>query len=156
MIEVVFCVKLCVFILIKVEVVISVNFMFFFVFVICVSEDNHQFSSFTHSAETGCEEWSWWNFFIKVNVSFFIIIYDSHVLCSYSSYLIRSLNCVNFVFYFMLLIKLTKYRSSLFSIIMSYDNSTYLLIRSFFKNYNKLIWNVKWTFISDNNLNSYI
>ena len=155
MIEIIFCVELHVFILIKVKVMISVNFIFFFVFVICVSEDNHQFSSFTHSAEINHKEWSWWNFFIKINASFFIIIYDSHILCSYSSYLIRSSNHVNFIFHFISLIELIKYRSFLFSIIISYDDDIYLLIRSSFKNYNRMIWNIEWTFISDNNSSSY-
>ena len=156
MIRVMFCVKLCVFILIKIEVVISVNFMFFFVFMIHVSESNYWFLSFTYSVEASYEEWSWWNFFIKMSVSFFIIIYDSHVLCLYSSHLIRSSNHANFIFYFMLLIKLTKYESSLFSIIISYDDSTYLLIELFFENHNRLMWNIEWTFISDDNLSSYI
>ena len=125
------------------------------VFVIHVSEDSYWFSSFIHSVRTNYEKWSWWNSFIKINASFFIIIYDSHVLCSYSSYLIRSSNYINFIFHFMLLIKLTKYESSLFSIIMSYDNDTYLSIRSSFESHNKLIWNIKWTFISNNNSSSY-
>src|SRR6266487_3794371 len=78
-------------------------------------------------------------FFIKINVFFFIIIYDSHVLCSYSSHLIRNSNHANFMFHFMSLIKLIKYRSSLFSIIMNYDDDTYLLIELSFKNHNKLM-----------------
>src|SRR6266487_3655773 len=78
-------------------------------------------------------------FFIKINVFFFIIVYDSHVLCSYSSHLIRNSNCADFVFHFMSLIKLIKYKSSLFSIIMSCNDNTCLLIRLSFKNYNKLI-----------------
>ncbi len=120
-----------------------------------VSENNHQFSSFTHSVKADHKEWSWWNSFIKIDASFFIIMYNSHVLHSYSSHLIRSSNHANFMFHFMLSIKLIKYKSSSFLIIMNYDSSTYLLIRSSFKNHNKLIWNIKWIFISDDNSSSY-
>jgi len=70
---------------------------------------------------------------------FFIIIYDFHDFYLYFSYLIRSSNHVNFMFHFMLLIKLIKYESSLFSIIISYNNDTCLLIKLFFENHNKLI-----------------
>ena len=82
-------------------------------------------------------------FFYQNWYVFFIIIYNSHILCLYSSHLIKSLNCVNFMFHFMSLIKLTKYRSSLFSTIMSCDNDIYLSIRLFFKNHNKLTWNIE-------------
>ena len=55
-------------------------------------------------------------FFYQNKCVFFIIVYSFHVFCSYSFYLIRSSNCVNFVFHFMLSIKSTKYRfSSLYS-----------------------------------------
>ena len=74
---------------------------------------------------------------------FFIIMYDFHVLHSYSSHLIRSSNHVNFVFYFMSSIKSTKYESSLFSTIVSCNDDTCLLIRSSFENHNRLMWNVE-------------
>src|SRR5205809_936799 len=80
-----------------------------------------------------------YNSFIKIDVFFFIIMYDSHVLHLYSSHLIRSLNHVNFVFHFMSSIKSTKYRSSSFSTIMNCDDDTCLLIRSSFKNHNRLM-----------------
>ena len=160
-----FHVKLQIFILIKIEVVIFIYFMFFFImffsifvfhiFMIHVSENNHQFSSFTYSVRTNYKKWSWWNFFIKTNASFFIIMYSSHVLHSYFFHLIRSLNHMNFMFHFMSLIKSTKYRFFLFSTIVSCDDNTYLLIRLFFENHNKLMWNVKWTFISDDNSSLY-
>jgi len=125
-------------------------------FMIHVSESNHWFSFFTYSIRADCEEWSWWNSFIKADAFFFIIMYDSHVLCSYSSHLIRSSNHVNFVFHFMSLIESTKYEFSSFSTIVSCDDSTCLLIRSSFKSHNKLMWNVEWTFISDDNSSSYV
>ena len=128
----------------------------FHVFVICVLKNNCWFSFFIHSVRTDCKKWSWWNFFIKTNVSFFIIVYDFYVFCSYFSHLIRSLNCVNFVFHFMLSIESTKYRSFSLSIIMSCDNDTCLSIRLSFKNHNRLTWNIEWIFISDNNLSSYV
>ena len=125
------------------------------VFMIHVSENNYQFSFFTHSAKTDHEKWFWWIFFIKVSIFFFIIMYDSHVLCLYSSYLIRSSNHVNFIFHFMSLIESTKYKSSSFSTIIDCSDNTCLLIESSFKNCNRLIWNIKWTFISDSNLSLY-
>ena len=129
------------------------------VFVVCfvnhVSEGNCQFSSFIHSVETDCKEWFSWNSFIKIDTSFFIIMYNFHVLCSYSSHLIRSSNHVNFMFHFMSSIKLIKYESSVFLTIVSCSNDTCLLIKSSFKSCNKLMWNVEWTFISDDNLSSY-
>ena len=135
---------------------VFMNYVFVIHFMNHVLRDNYQFFSFIYSAETDCEEWSSWNSFIKINMFFFIIMYDSHVLYLYSSHLIRSSNHVNFIFYFILLIKLTKYRSSSFSIIINYDSDTYLLIRLSFENYNKLIWNIEWTFISDDNSSSYV
>ena len=129
------------------------------VFVICfvnhVSENIHWFSSFIHSVEADHKKWSSWNFFINSEIFFLIIMYNFHVYCSYSFHLIRSSNHMNFMFHFMLLIKSTKYESCSFSTIMSCDDDTCLLIKSFFKNYNRLTWNVEWTFISDDNLNSY-
>ena len=145
---------------------ISIHFMFFFimffsvfmfcVFMIHVSENNHQFSSFIHSVKINHEKWSWWKFFIKTDVFFFIIMYDSHVFCLYSSHLIRNSNHVNFIFYFMLLIESTKYRSSLLSTIMSCDSDICLSIRSSFENCNRLTWNIEWTFISNDNLSLYM
>ena len=135
---------------------VFVNCVFVIHFMNHVLRDNHQFSSFIHSAEADHEEWFSWNSFIKIDVFFFIIVYDSHVFCLYSSYLIRSSNCVNFVFHFMSSIKSTKYESSSFSTIMSCDDDTCLLIESFFESHNKLMWNVEWIFISDNNLSSYV
>jgi len=118
---------------------IFMNHVFMIHFINHVSENNHWFSSFIHLVRINHEEWSSWNFFIKINVFFFIIMYDFHVLCSYSSHLIRSSNHMNFMFHFMLLIKLIKYRLSSFLIIINYDDDTYLLIKSSFENYNKLI-----------------
>jgi hypothetical protein len=113
------------------------------VFVIClvnhVLGGNCWFSSFIYSAGAGHEGWSWWNSFTKINVSFFIVMYDFYVLYLYSFYLIRSLNCVDFVFHFILLIKLTKYEPSLFLIIVGCGGGTYLLIRLSFENYNRLM-----------------
>ena len=130
------------------------------VFMICfmnhVSEDNCQFSSFTYSVRTDHKEWFLWNFFTNLKTFFLIIMYNSHVCCLYFFHLIRSSNHVNFMFHFMLSIKSTKYRSCSFSIIMSCSDDTCLSIRLFFENYNKLTWNVKWIFISDNNSNSYV
>ena len=111
---------------------------------------------FAHFVETDHKKWFSWNFFIIIEAFFFIVMYNSHVLHSYSSHLIRSLNHVNFVFHFMLSIKSTKYRSFLFSTIVNYNNDTYLLIESSFKNHNRLIWNIEWTFILNNNLNLYV
>ncbi len=76
--------------------------------------------------------------FFYQNQCFFIIMYNFHVFYSYSSYLIKSSNCADFMFHFMSLIELTKYESSLFSTIMSYDSDICLLIKLFFKNHNKL------------------
>ena len=90
-------------------------------------------------------------FFYQNWCVFFIVVYDFHVLCSYSSHLIRSSNHMNFMFHFMSLIKLTKYELCSFSIIMNYDNSTCLLIKSSFKNHNKLMWNIEWIFIFNDN-----
>ena len=78
-------------------------------------------------------------FFYQNKCIFFIIVYDFHVLHSYFFHLIRSSNCVNFVFHFMSLIKSIKYESCLFLIIVNCDDSICLLIRSFFKNCNKLM-----------------
>src|SRR5436189_3774447 len=75
--------------------------------------------------------------FLSKSVYFFIIIYDFHVFYLYLSHLIKSLNCMNFVFHFMSLIELTKYESSLFSTIMSCDDDTCLLIESFFESCNR-------------------
>ena len=124
-------------------------------FMIHVSENNHQFSSFTHSVRTDCEEWSWWNSFIKTDASFFIIMYSSHVLLSYSSHLIRSSNCASWICYLMLSIELIKYRSSSLSTVMSSSSDICCSIRSCFENSNKLTWNIKCIFISSNKLNSY-
>src|SRR5205085_133980 len=77
--------------------------------------------------------------FIKINVFFIIIMYNFHVFYLYFFHLIKSLNCVNFVFHFMSSIKLTKYKFSLFLTIMNCNNDTCLLIKSFFENHNKLI-----------------
>ena len=122
---------------------VFMNCVFVIHFMNYISENNHWFSSFIHLIRADCEKWSSWNFFIKINIFFFIIMYDSHVLCLYSSYLIRNSNCMNFVFYFMLLIKLIKYKSSSFSTIMNCDNSTCLLIELSFKNHNRLTWNIE-------------
>ena len=124
------------------------NWVFFLIFLSSwftfhVLESNCWFSFFTHSVRTDYKEWSWWNFFIKTDVFFFIVVYSSHVLYSYSSHLIRSLNCMNFMFHFMLLIESMKYESSSFSTIVNCDNDTCLLIRLFFENHNKLIWNIE-------------
>jgi len=94
-------------------------------------------------------------FFYQNRCVFFIIVYDSHVLHLYSSHLIRSSNHVNFMFHFMSSIKSTKYKSFLFSTIMNCDDNTCLSIESFFKNHNRLTWNIEWTFISDDNSSSY-
>ena len=123
--------------------------------VLCVFDSNHLFSFFTHSAEADCEKWFLWNSFTSSEVFFLIIMYSFHVYCSYSSHLIRSSNHMNFMFHFMLLIKSTKYESCSFSTIMSCDDSICLLIESFFKNHNKLTWNIEWIFISDDNSSSY-
>ena len=135
---------------------VFVNHVFMIHFMNYVSESNHQFSSFIHSVRTNHEEWFSWNSFIKIDVFFLIIMYNFHVLCSYSSHLIRSSNHVNFMFHFMLSIKSTKYESSSFSTIVSCDDSTCLSIRLSFKSHNRLTWNVEWTFISDDNLSSYM
>ena len=42
-------------------------------FMIHVSKNNHQFSSFTHSAEANHEKWFWWIFFIKMSVFFLLL-----------------------------------------------------------------------------------
>ena len=92
---------------------ISVNFMFFFILVkfrVCLSESDCLFLSFAHFVETDCKKWSSWNSFIRIKTSFFIIMYDSHVLHLYFSHLIRSLNHADFMFHFMSSIKSTKYR----------------------------------------------
>ena len=62
---------------------VFVNHVFMIHFVNHVSKSNCWFSSFIHSAETDCEKWSSWNFFIKINVFFFIVMYDFHVLYLY-------------------------------------------------------------------------
>ena len=127
----------------------------FHVFMFCVSDDNHLFSSFIHSVRADCEKWFSWNSFSSSEASFLIIMYDFHVLCSYSSHLIKSLNCVNCVFHFMSLIESTKYESSLFLMIVDCDDDTCLLIRLFFDDCNKLVWNVRCIFIPGGNSSSY-
>ncbi len=135
---------------------VFVNYVFVVCFVDCVLESNYWFSFFIHSAGAGCEEWSSWNFFIKIDVSFFIVMYDSHVLCLYSSHLIRSSNCADFMFHFMSSIKSTKYELSSFSTIVDCSDGTCLPIRLSFKSCNRLTWNIEWTFISDDNSSSYV
>ena len=120
-----------------------------------VSENNCQIF-FIHSIKTNHEEWFWWNFFIKISMFFLLLYMIFMFFCSYFSHLIKSLNCTNFMFYFILSIKLIKYESFLFLTIINCDNNTCLLIKSFFKNHNKLIWNIKWIFILNDNSNSYI
>ena len=127
----------------------------FHVFMFHVSDDNCLFSSFIHPAGAGREKWSSWNSFNSSEASFLINMYDSHVLCSYSSHLIKSSNCADCMFYFMSSIKSTKYGPFLFSMIVDCDGGTCLLIRLFFDDCNKLVWNVECTFISDDNLSSY-
>ena len=126
------------------------------VFVFHVSDDNHLFSSFIHSAKADCERWSSWNSFSSSRTSFLIIMYGFHVLCSYSSHLIKSSNCADCAFYFMSLIKSTKYGPSSFSTIVDCSSSTCLLIRLFFNDCNKFVWNIECTFISDDNSSSYV
>ena len=123
--------------------VFSCCFQITMLFVLHVFDDNHLFSFFIHLAETNHKEWFLWNSFINLKTSFLIIMYDFHVCCSYFSYLIRSSNHMNFMFHFMSSIKSTKYESCSFLIIMNCDDSTCLLIESFFKNYNRLTWNVE-------------
>ena len=135
---------------------LSLQVCVFHVFMFCVSDDNCLFFSFIHSAETDCEKWSSWNSFSSSEASFLIIVYDSHVLCSYSSHLIKSSNYVDCVFHFMSSIKSTKYKSSLFLTIVDCSSSTFLLIRLFFDDCNKLVWNVECIFISDDNSSSYV
>ena len=126
------------------------------VFVFCMSDNNYLFSSFIHSIRADYERWFLWNFFSSSKTFFLIIMYDSHVLCLYSSHLIKNLNYINCMFYFMSLIESTKYKSSLFSTIIDCSNNIYLSIESFFNGCNKLVWNVRCTFISDDNSSSYI
>ena len=94
--------------------------------------------------------------FLSKLMCFFINIYNFHVFYLYFFHLIRSSNCTDFVLHFMLSIKLIKYEFSSFSIIINCDNNIYLSIKLSFKNHNKLTWNIKWTFIFDDNSNSYI
>ena len=157
-IEIVFHVEFWIFILIKVEVVISVNLMFFFAFMrfmICLSESDYLFLSFVHFVEADYKRWSLWNSFIRIDVSFFIIIYDSHVLCSYSSHVIRSSNHVSWIHHLMSSIKSTKYESFSLSTVTNNDSDICHFIRSCFENSNKLIWNIKYIFIFSDKSSSY-
>ena len=126
------------------------------VFMFYILDNNYLFSSFIYLIRINYKRWFSWNSFSSFRVSFLIIMYDSHVLCLYSSHLIKSLNYVNCTFHFMLLIESTKYESFSFSIIIDYNNSTCLLIKLFFDDCNKLVWNIRCTFISDNNSSSYV
>ena len=108
----------------------------------------------THSARTDCEKWFWWIFLLKSMYFFYYCVQFSCFLFVFF-HLIKSLNYVNFMFHFMSLIKLTKYRFFSFSILINCDNNTCLLIRSFFKNCNKLMWNVEWIFILNDNSSLY-
>ena len=128
----------------------------FHVFMFCVSDGNCLFSSFIQLAGAGRERWSSWNSFSPLGASFLIIVYDFHVLCSYSFHLIKSSNCADCVFHFMSLIESTKYRSFLFLMIVDCDDSTCLLIRLFFDDCNRLMWNIRCIFISGGNSSSYV
>ena len=142
MIKIVFCVELWICVSIKVEVTVFVNFMFFFTFIkfrIHLSKNNHLFSFFAHFVETNCKKWFSWNFFIRIEMFFFIIVYNFHVFCLYFFYLIKSSNCASWICHLMLLIESTKYEFFSLSTIMSCDNSICLSIRSSFKNCNKLM-----------------
>ena len=137
---------------------ISVNLMFSFTFmrfVIHLSENDHLFSSFVHFVKTDQERWSSWNSFIRIEISFFIIVYDSHVLYLYFSHLIRSSNCASWVCHLMSSIKSTKYESSSLSTIMSSDSDTCYSTELCFENSNKLMWNVECIFISSDKSSSY-
>ena len=158
MIEIMFHVELWVCISIKIEVMISVNFIFFFAFIkfeIHLSESDYLFSSFAHFIEADYERWSSWNFFIRIRASFFIIVYDFHVLCLYSSHLIRSSNCASWIYHLMSSIESTKYEFSLLSTVTDDDSDICHLIRSCFKSSNKLTWNIECIFIFSNRSNSY-
>jgi hypothetical protein len=121
-----------------------------------VLDNNCLFLFFIYLAGAGHKEWSLWNSFTFLDVFFLIIMYSSHDCCLYSSYLIRSSNHADYMFYFMLLIKLTKYRPSLFSTIVDYNSSTCLLIESSLENCNRLTWNTRWIFNSDDSLSLYV
>ena len=105
--------------------------------------------------EADYERWSSWNFFIKIRVFFFIVVYDFHVLCLYSSHLIRSSNCASWIHHLMSSIKSTKYESSSLLTVTNSSSDTCCLIRSCFENSNKLTWNIECIFISSDKSSSY-
>jgi len=131
-------------------------FFAFIRFVIYLSENDYLFLFFIYFVETDQEKWSLWNSFIRIDVSFFIIIYDFHVFCSYSSHLIRNSNHAFWIYHLMSLIESTKYESSLLSTVTDSSSDTCYFIRSCFENSSKLMWNVEYIFIFLNKLNSYV
>ena len=86
---------------------------------------------------------------------FIIIIYDFHVFHLYSSHLIRSSNHTSWVCHFMSLIESTKYRFFSLSAVTNSSSDTCYFTELYFKNNNKLTWNVECIFISSDKSNSY-
>ena len=108
------------------------------IFYIFILGGSHLPLYYVYLARAGHKGQSLWNSFTREGASALIYLQVSQVCVLYPSHLTRSLNCLNYIFYYISLIKLIKQEPLPLLTIMGGSGGTLQVIGLSFKGYSKL------------------